>query len=209
MKLHRGIEAGLVFSLKANEILVMGGNMESGPLKSVVRINLAEQTYLWDSSMKNERLLQKGVKFGEHIFVFGGDFQDDFEKYGCKDRKWRDLQFSYHEFVSVDDINAYQLATETLEVNYDEALLSKQENAADFERYHIFGNDNFPCILELNLSKFVLKKRAVPMALRLRCGMGVAKIIEGKYFLCGGIDSLNEKPTKAAYFYYPGTNKAI
>lgn len=55
----------------------------------------------------------------------------------------------------------------------------------------------------------MLKKRAVPMALRLRCGMGVAKIVEGKYFLCGGIDSLNEKPTKAAYFYYPGTNKAI
>jgi N-acetylneuraminic acid mutarotase len=39
--------------------------------------------------------------------------------------------------------------------------------------------------------------------------MGVAKIIEGKYFLCGGIDSLNEKPSKAAYVYYPGTNKAL
>lgn len=119
VKLHRGIEAGLVFSLKSNEILLMGGNMESGPLKSVIKINLADQTYLWDSNMKNDRLLQKGVKFGESIFVFGGDFQDDFEKYGCKDRKWRDLQFSYNEFVSVDDINSYQLATETLEVNYD------------------------------------------------------------------------------------------
>lgn len=47
------------------------------------------------------------------------------------------------------------------------------------------------------------------MALRLRCNMGVAKIVEGKYFLCGGIDSLNEKPSKAAFLYYAGTNKAI
>ena len=46
--------------------------------------------------MKNDRLLQKGVKFNDSIFVFGGDFQDDFEKYNCKDRKWRDLQFSYN-----------------------------------------------------------------------------------------------------------------
>jgi hypothetical protein len=97
----------------------MGGNMESGPLKSIIKINLADQTYIWDSNMKNDRLLQKGVKFNESIFVFGGDFQDDFEKYSCKDRKWRDLQFSYNEFVSVDDINSYQMATETLEVNYD------------------------------------------------------------------------------------------
>ncbi len=53
VKLHRGVEAGLLFSLKANEVLLMGGNMESGSLRSVIRINLAEQTYIWDSSMKN------------------------------------------------------------------------------------------------------------------------------------------------------------
>lgn len=93
--------------------------MESGSLRSVIRINLAEQTYLWDSSMKNERLLQKGVKFNDSILVFGGDFLDGFEKYSCKDRKWRDLQFSYSEFIAVDDINSYQMATETLEVPYD------------------------------------------------------------------------------------------
>lgn len=76
--MHRGIEAGLLFSLKSNEVLLMGGNMESGSLKSVIKINLAEQTYIWDSNMKNDRLLQKGVKFNESIFIFGGDFQDDF-----------------------------------------------------------------------------------------------------------------------------------
>ena len=61
--------------------------------------------------MKNDRLLQKGVKYNESIFVFGGDFQDNFEKYTIKDRKWKDMQFSYSDFISVDDINSYQMAT--------------------------------------------------------------------------------------------------
>ena len=75
--------------------------------------------------MKNERLLQKGVKLNDLIYVFGGDFQDDFEKYSLKDKKWKDHQFSFNEFISVDDINSYQMATETLEVPLDEAVLSK------------------------------------------------------------------------------------
>lgn len=88
------------------------------------------------------------MKFNDLIYVFGGDFQDSFEKYSIKDRKWKDHQFSYNEFVSIDDINSYRMATETLEVPYDETLLSKQDNSSnDFERYHIFGNDNFPAIL--------------------------------------------------------------
>jgi len=178
VKIHRGIEAGLIFSVKTNEILLMGGNTELGALKSVIRMNLAEQTYIWDSNTKNDRLLQKGVKYNDTIYVFGGDFQDNFEKYGIKDHKWRDHLFSFNEYVSVDDINSYQMATETLEVTFDESLMAKTDNNInDFERYHIFGNDNFPCILELNLSKWVLKKKTVPMTLRLRSYMGVAKIV--------------------------------
>jgi hypothetical protein len=46
--------------------------------------------------MKNERLLQKGVKLNDLIYVFGGDFQDSFEKYNLKDKKWKDHQLSYN-----------------------------------------------------------------------------------------------------------------
>lgn len=47
------------------------------------------------------------------------------------------------------------------------------------------------------------------MSLRLRSHMSVSKIKEGKIFIGGGIDSFEEKASKAAYIYYPGTNKAI
>lgn len=47
------------------------------------------------------------------------------------------------------------------------------------------------------------------MSLRLRCHMSVAKIKDGKIFIGGGIDCYYEKASRAAYIYYPGTNKAI
>lgn len=47
------------------------------------------------------------------------------------------------------------------------------------------------------------------MALRLKCHMTIVKIKEGKYLIAGGIDSFNEKCSKASYLYYAGTNKAI
>lgn len=47
------------------------------------------------------------------------------------------------------------------------------------------------------------------MSLRLKSHMGVAKIVEGKYFICGGIDSIGEKASKASYIYYAGTNQAL
>lgn len=57
------------------------------------------------------------------------------------------------------------------------------------EYKYIFGSDDYPIIFELNTNKWVLKKKVVPLALRLRCHMGILKIKEGKYFIGGGIDS--------------------
>jgi hypothetical protein len=61
--------------------------------------------------MKNDRFLQKGGKLNDQIFIFGGDFQDTFERYSLKDRKWRDQQISYKDFIAPSDINSFTLAT--------------------------------------------------------------------------------------------------
>ena len=41
---------------------------------------------------------------------------------------------------------------------------------------YIFGSDDYPCIYELNTTKWVLKRKNVPMSLRLRSFMTVVKI---------------------------------
>ena len=70
---------------------------------------------------------------------------------------------------------------------------------------YVFGTDDYPCIYQINTVKWVLKKKNAPMQLRLRNYMTVVKVREGKIFIAGGVDSYFEKPSRAAYIYYPGT----
>ena len=65
----------------------------------------------------------------------------------------------------------------------------KKEVNQEMKYRYIFGTDDYPSIYELNITKWVLKRKNVPMALRLRSFMTVAKVKEGKYFIAGGIDS--------------------
>ena len=64
---------------------------------------------------------------------------------------------------------------------------------------YIIGSDDYPCIYELNTAKWVLKKRNVPMSLRLRSYMTSTLIKPGKIFIGGGIDSYMEKASRSAY----------
>lgn len=83
----------------------MGGNVEFGSLKSVIRINFENETYSWDSDLKKERLLQKGIALVEQsvAYVFGGDFDDTIEKYSYKDKSWKTVtNLSYENCISPD-----------------------------------------------------------------------------------------------------------
>lgn len=88
IKLHRGIETGLLFSTRPNEVMIVGGNLENGSVKATIRINLEDQTYVFDSDMKRERVLQKGIQTDSDIIVFGGDFLDGIELYNVKEKRW-------------------------------------------------------------------------------------------------------------------------
>jgi hypothetical protein len=74
-----------------SEILLVGGNVECGAIKTVLRVNFGSETYIWDSDLKNERLLQKGLAVLEEntAYVFGGDFDDTVEKYSYREKAWK------------------------------------------------------------------------------------------------------------------------
>lgn len=57
-------------------------------MKSAIRLNLEELTYVFDSEMKRERVLQKGIQTDTDIIVFGGDFMDGLELYNVKEKRW-------------------------------------------------------------------------------------------------------------------------
>lgn len=72
--------------------------------------------------MKKERLLQKGLALLEEntAYVLGGDFEDTIEKYSYKDKTWKLVtNLAYSECVSPDDINAFTLAQESIELSFE------------------------------------------------------------------------------------------
>lgn len=53
-KIHRGIEDALITSQNPNEIMIIGGKTSAGPTKSVIKIDIVNQTYTWDSNLNYE-----------------------------------------------------------------------------------------------------------------------------------------------------------
>lgn len=51
IRLHRGIRACLIVSPQPNEIIIFGGNNGEKDLKSVYKVNLIDETYVWESDM--------------------------------------------------------------------------------------------------------------------------------------------------------------
>lgn len=95
-----------------------------------------------------------------------------------------------------------------MNVEHEELAPPKNEQYPD-ERICLFANDETPCILEINLTKNICKKKAVPMTLRLRSYMGSVLVKPGKHFLCGGTSQYFEKASKSTYIYYMATNNCV
>lgn len=55
--MHRGLETGSLFSIKPNELLFIGGNLEYGAVNSVVQVNLKDETYIAAEEMNYPRVL--------------------------------------------------------------------------------------------------------------------------------------------------------
>ena len=72
IKLHQGIEQGLIASFSPNEIAIIGGNIEGGPTQSVIRFNMIEETYKWDSDLIYSDSLQKAFSHEGKLYLFGG-----------------------------------------------------------------------------------------------------------------------------------------
>lgn len=79
--------------------------------------------------MKKERLLQKGISLLDQnlAYIFGGDFDDTIEKYSYKDKSWKIVtNFNYGDCISPDDINAFTVAQDTIELAFDSSSIKSE-----------------------------------------------------------------------------------
>lgn len=67
----------------------MGGNTQGGSTNSVIRFNLIEETYKWDSDLLHVDSLQKGIHFYNKFYLLGGERPDICQVYNPKTRQWK------------------------------------------------------------------------------------------------------------------------
>lgn len=95
-KVHRGVEDALLASQNPNEIMIIGGKTAAGPTKSVIKINIANQTYSWDSNLNHEYQSVKGSRAHSKIIVFGGA-KDKIEVY--EKGRWTAKNFDHRKLA--------------------------------------------------------------------------------------------------------------
>ena len=224
-KLHRGIECGLLVSIKEDELILIGGQIRAGPTKTVVAYDFSEKTVHFKSKMSNARVLQKGFLYKDILYIFGGDNSSLVEKASINNWEWSDVPSAlFTAFVSLDHIEKFSHCSPALYVTHSNQKQAKANKPDKFEfnenksTHHInliteeiiylFGTDEEPFIMEFNISKTQVKNLPVPLSLHLFCYQAGAKLNDHEYFLCGGIHHQMDQIMKKAYVYSSLTHTA-
>lgn len=221
-KLHRGIECGLMISIKEDEIILIGGQVRAGPTKSVVAYDFSERTVHFRSKMSNARVLQKGFLYKDILYIFGGDNSSLVEKASVNNWEWSDVPSAiFTSFVALDHIEKFSHCSAPIYVthsNIKQAKLekfvfiektNKQSKSLADEIFYLFGTDEEPFIMEFNLSKNQVRNLPVPLSLNLYSYQSGARLSEQEFFLCGGIHHQMDQIIKKAFIYSTQTHSAL
>ena len=217
-KLHRGIECGLLISIKDDELILIGGQIRAGPTKTVVSYNFSEKTVHFKSKMSNARVLQKGFLHKDILYIFGGDNSSLVEKASVNNWEWSDVpSATFTEFVALDHIEKFSHCSPPLYVthsNFKQIKENKPEvkesklnhqgsqiNSSTEEIIYLFGTDEEPFIMEFNVTRSSVRNLPAPLSLRLFCYQSGAKLNDHEYFLCGGIHHQMDQIMKKTYIF--------
>jgi hypothetical protein len=181
--------------------MIVGGRTVAGPTKSVIKVDLYRQTYIWDSSLSFEYQSVKGVKTKFNIMVFGGQ-KDTIELYA--NGAWTSKPFEHKKCVEQDEMELFSFSTQSLHVAARE--VEKQGSQVQKQDAILFGNDDYPCMLVTDLKKAAVTKQSLSLKIKIRSKMAVVEYEQGRYFLAGGCDSKGKKSYNSCYLYNSATN---
>lgn len=163
--------------------------MEGGCINSVVRYNLIDQTYKWDSNLIHADSLQKAFNYSGKLYLFGGLKPSICQIYDSKIQCWGDANINSTEDIKIGQLNLFSSLTKSLSVNFLPTSSRKKEPEFTEEDILLFGTDFYPILYCYRAKDLFVTPRSVSMKLRLRKNMGILRYSKDEYFICGGVDS--------------------
>lgn len=85
--------------MNPNEIIIAGGKSYSGFTRSVIKINLVDQTYIWNEDLHYEYGSMKNGMSHDKIIIFGGA-KDMCEKYSGG--KWNTNSLDFKSITNIE-----------------------------------------------------------------------------------------------------------
>jgi len=205
-KIPKSLESSYIFSPFEDSIQIIGGQGSGGPVGTNYLLDLKDSVYICKRPMHHERVLHKAFQYKHKIFVFGGDDEGTIESYDILKDEWTFQTTQLKNFV--EGIKEFSIAQPILVVNSTAKRPKwKISDPAD-QKCFLFGDENASFILEINFTQKFAVERPIPTSLKLHGHQGTARLQDGTYFLCGGIDKNSKYVSMNAYIYDPQQNTA-
>jgi hypothetical protein len=114
--LHRGLTACLVFTHQPNSILIFGGNFGDHDLTTGIRVNLREETYVWETTLPEPMSNIKSVKDATKLLLLSNS-NNIIYQYDLENRTWKNLSLGYKSYLPINDIKKFTCVTEPLKLS--------------------------------------------------------------------------------------------
>jgi len=207
-KLYQGMEAGHVYSIAPDKLLIIGGKVLGGECSYVHELDLHAKTLKNRRPLIHQRVLSKAcVVDGECMYVIGGN-RDAItcEKYNFEEDKW--------DLVRIDGLNhietwkCFSYSSYTVVVDHDS---KRQDPIPSIEKCantnYFFGTDDEPFLVEVDKKTFETRVGGCPIELRLKNYQSACRVDDKTIFLGGGINRELKKIFGTSYLLDLQTKK--
>lgn len=195
------MEAGHVYSVQPNKLLIIGGKVYGGECSYVHELDLEKKTILNKRPLIHQRVLSKACVYkNQYMYVLGGNRDIiNCERYNFKKDEWEVVNVSNLDMIK--QWKCFGYSSYTVSVAYEESKEATEPPTPMKCRNtsYIFGTDDEPFLMEIDKTTFATKVEGCPIELRLKNYQGVCRVNEQTVFIGGGINRELKKIFNTCY----------
>lgn len=154
----------------------MGGNTQGGSINSVIRFNLVEETYKWDSDLLHADSLQKGINYSNKLYLLGGDKPEICQVYNSKTKQWKQSEIVTSEDIKAGELSLFSALTRPVFVDFIPWTGRRKFSVQSQDDFLIIGTDHYPMLQFYHSKDLIFFPKSVSMKLRLRKNMSILRL---------------------------------
>lgn len=203
-KLFFGFENGNVVPTgRPNEIMVLGGKMNFGNSNNVWCYDLLNKTIINRKPVTNNCILTKyQILDNNNVVILGENSEKKYfyETYNIPTSSHHSGTFKVKR-NTLEKFKQYNFNTPNIELRYDPSYKFSYENRNYGQKNIIFGTDQEPFQMEVDMNTKDISIFPIPCKLKLRNFQGVCRINDNELFFCGGINITFQRISSKAFIY--------